>query len=119
VQRLFPVGTPRSLHPLLREREAQGHGKMVRTERWKYTYDVLDAGDEELYNLLDDPWELTNLAREAQHLPVIAEMRRLLAEWMLRSENGRPVPLYFRPFWEGETPRDVAPPPDDGPLFAR
>jgi arylsulfatase A-like enzyme len=92
---------------------------MVRTERWKYTYDVLDAGDEELYDLREDPWELTNLARDRQHVPVIAEMRRLLADWMLRTENGHPVPLYFRPFWEGETPRGAAPQGDDGPVYAQ
>lgn len=119
-QRLFPRGTPRSLHPLLREREAQGHAKMVRTELWKYTYDVLDPSDEELYDLQTDPWELTNLAKSPEHVAPLAEMRRLLVDWMLRSENAHPVPLYFQPFWEGEPPRDVALSVEDGgPLLAR
>src|SRR5688572_3496963 len=118
-QRLFPRGTQRSMHPLLREREAQGHSKMVRTERWKYTYDVLDPSDEELYDLQSDPWELTNLAHSPEHVGAVAEMRRLLAEWMLRTENARPVPLYFSPFWEGETPREVAFATEDGPPLAR
>lgn len=120
-QRLFPRGSLRPLHPLLREREAQGHGKMARTERWKYTYDVLDESDEELYDLAQDPWELNNLARseQAEHVAARAEMRRLLAEWMLRTENTRPVPLYFEPFWEGTPPREVALGQDGGPLLAR
>jgi len=116
--RLYPHGTPRTLHPMLREREAQGHGKMVRTERWKYTYDVLDESDEELYDLASDPWELSNVARAPENEAVVAEMRRLLAEWMLRTENARPVPLYFSPFWEGEAPREVASAAADGGSLA-
>ncbi len=105
---------------MLREREAQGHGKMVRTERWKYTYDTLAPSDEELYDLLNDPWELTNVVRAPENVAVLAEMRRLLADWMLRTENAHPVPLYFRPFWEGEPPREVTPAAQNGePLLAR
>ena len=47
--------------PLLRQREAQGHGKMVRTHRWKYVHDMTGEVDE-LYDLEADPWELENLA---------------------------------------------------------
>ncbi|MFN8637305.1 MAG: sulfatase-like hydrolase/transferase [Chloroflexota bacterium] len=80
--------------PLLRQREAHGHGKMVRTARWKYVTDVTGEIDE-LYDLEADPWELENLAGRPDHAPVIAEMQRHLLEWLLETENSRPVPLYF------------------------
>jgi choline-sulfatase len=79
---------------LLREREGQGHGKMVRTRRWKYTHDVVGDGDE-LYDLQEDPWELTNLAADPRHAQVLAEMRLRLLDWCLETEDARPVPLYF------------------------
>jgi arylsulfatase A-like enzyme len=121
IRRLVPRGAPRTLHPLLREREAQGHAKMVRTARWKYTYDSLAPGDEELYDLQTDPWELTNLAAQPGRGEVIGELRRLLVDWLLRHENARPVPLSFRPFWEGPQPAEVAPTAGAaaGPLLAR
>jgi hypothetical protein len=118
-ERLFPPGTPRPLHPLLREREAHGHGKMVRTARWKYTHDVTGEVDE-LYDLQEDPWELTNRASDPSCALVISEMRRHLADWLLETENARPVPLGFHAFWEGDPPiavaRDAAP---DGRWLAR
>lgn len=130
IERLVVPGQPRTLHPLLREREAQGHAKMVRTSRWKYTYDAPmprlpgatdSAGDEELYDLDNDPWELTNLAGEARYRDVVSEMRRHLVDWLLQTENPRPVPLYFHPFWAGSTPPASAPGETDttGPLLAR
>jgi arylsulfatase A-like enzyme len=105
VQRLVRRGQPRVLHPLLREREAHGHGKMVRTHRWKYTRDSVD-GAEELYDLEADPWELTNLAGSADpsHQAALSEMRLRLADWLLDTENARPITLGFRPFWEGDAP---------------
>jgi choline-sulfatase len=82
--------------PILRWREAEGHPKMVRWDRYKYVYDPMDEVDE-LYDLADDPWELTNRARD----PAFAEIRRagrdLLLDWSLRTEGGRPAPLYFDP----------------------
>ncbi|HEX2325782.1 MAG TPA: sulfatase-like hydrolase/transferase, partial [Chloroflexota bacterium] len=116
-RRLFPRGALRPLHPLLREREAQGHGKMVRTDRWKYTHDVTGEVDE-LYDLHADPWELTNLAGDPAQAGVVAELRGRLADWLLETENSRPVPLAFRPFWEGPAPPGVARTPDGG-LAAR
>jgi arylsulfatase A-like enzyme len=117
-QRLFPPGTPRVLHPLLRERESHGHGKMVRTQRWKYTHDVTGEIDE-LYDLERDPWELTNLAADPAYRDVIAEMRRLLVDWLLQTENSRPVPLYFPPFWPPDDARSATPVRTDGGVSAR
>ena len=75
-QRLCPPGQPRRLPPLLREREGEGHPKMVRTGRWKYVYDST-APAEELYDLEVDPWELTNLALDPAHVQTVSELRRL------------------------------------------
>jgi arylsulfatase A-like enzyme len=97
-RRLVPPGAPRVLHPLLREREGQGHAKMVRTHRWKYTHDITGEVDE-LYDLQGDPWELTNLAGDPRFSDVLGEMRRRLLDWCLETENARPVPLHYPPSW--------------------
>ena len=82
--------------PLLRWREAEGHPKMVRLGRHKYIYDPTDEVDE-LYDLGADPWELTNLARHPDYAPVRTALRDRLLEWSIRTEGGRPTPLYFDP----------------------
>ena len=45
------------------------------------------------YDLVDDPWELTNVAQEALHAGVLAEMRLRLADWSIDTEDARPVPM--------------------------
>lgn len=85
---------PASLRPALRAAEAEGRPKMIRTRRWKYVYDPLDTVDE-LYDLHADPWELVNLAGGAVHADIVAEMRRLLLDWSIRTEDAQPIPLYF------------------------
>jgi arylsulfatase A-like enzyme len=101
-ERLYPPGTIGPRPPLLRAREGEGHAKMVRTHRWKYVHDVTDR--DELYDLEADPWELTNLAADPRYAGTIAEMRIHLLDWCLRTENGRPVPLYYRPASEQAQP---------------
>ncbi len=46
----------------LRWREAEGRRKMVRTPEWKYVHDPMGDMDE-LYDLVNDPWELTECDR--------------------------------------------------------
>jgi arylsulfatase A-like enzyme len=94
VNRLPPEARAGNGWPLLRQREAQGHGKMVRTARWKYVHDVTGEVDE-LYDLDADPWELVNLASRPEHAGTIAEMRQHLLDWLLTTEDAFPVPLYF------------------------
>ena len=92
---LAPLPKPwgrKSLIDTLRWREAEGRRKMVRTERWKYVHDPMGDLDE-LYDLVADPWELTNVSAQPQHAGVICEMRGLLADWMIRTEDAMPVPL--------------------------
>ncbi|HUX88481.1 MAG TPA: sulfatase-like hydrolase/transferase [Chloroflexota bacterium] len=97
--------------PLLRWREAEGHPKMVRMGPYKYVYDPLDDVDE-LYDLVTDPWELTNLASNPTYTAVRSTLRDRLLDWSIRTEGGRPTPLYFEqstghntpePFWIDRT----------------
>jgi len=97
--------------PLLRWREAEGHPKMVRMGPYKYVYDPLDEVDE-LYDLDTDPWELTNLARNPTYTATRSKLRDRLLDWSIRTEGGRPTPLYFEqstghntpePFWIDRT----------------
>jgi arylsulfatase A-like enzyme len=57
----------------------QGH-RMVRTERFKY---MLSGDNEEaLFDLEADPYELTNLARNAQHASALQSHRDQMIAWM-------------------------------------
>jgi arylsulfatase A-like enzyme len=105
------AGLPRL--PYLRARECEGRLTMVRTHRWKYVYDPGDPVDE-LYDLERDPWELENVAARAEHGAVVQELRRRLLDWSLRTQDARPVPLYYDfdtfeaaegpRYWPAETP---------------
>ncbi|MEZ4634370.1 MAG: sulfatase-like hydrolase/transferase [Caldilineaceae bacterium] len=85
----------------LRWREAEGRRKMVRTPHWKYVHDPMGDLDE-LYDLVNDPWELTNVAADLAHAPVIAEMRGHLADWSINTEDSPPVPLPEAVYYEFE-----------------
>lgn len=74
----------------LRWREAEGRRKMVRTREWKYVHDSMGDRDE-LYDLVNDPWELKNVVDE--NPGVVSEMRLRLADWSINTEDAPPVPL--------------------------
>ena len=83
-------------------REAQGRRKMVRTVEWKYVTDPMAEGagsragadpEDELYDLVNDPWELYNVAHDPKNADVVSDMRRHLASWMIETEGSEPVPL--------------------------
>lgn len=58
--------------------EKVGAQRTIRTETWKFTQNAPD-GSEELYNLVDDPAEKTNLAdRETE---VLNSMKEMLEKW--------------------------------------
>lgn len=82
----------RTLMQSLRWREAEGRRKMVRTRDWKYVHDPMGDQDE-LYDLVNDPWELVNVVNVPEHTAVLAEMRLRLADWAIATEDGQPVPL--------------------------
>ena len=84
-------------------------GKGVRTERWKYFYyrsvgdiiwDTMAPGDiwrgqgwplAMLFDLENDPYETRNVA--AEHPDVEREMRDLILNWLIDSENDLPPPM--------------------------
>lgn len=89
---LSPPYGRRALIESLRWREAEGRRKMVRTRTWKYVHDPLGDADE-LYDLIHDPWELTNVAADPANRDVISEMARCLMDWSIATEDAKPVPL--------------------------
>ena len=76
----------------LQWREAEGRRKMVRTTDWKYVHDSMGDKDE-LYDLVNDPWELTNVVDDAENADVLADLRKRLADWSIGTEDGKVVPL--------------------------
>ena len=74
-------------------------GRAVRTRRWKYAAEAVDAGPKDrfaaayrethLYDLLADPHELINLAGLASHAPVREDMKARLLRRM--AEAGEPA----------------------------
>lgn len=76
----------------LQWREAEGRRKMVRTSEWKYVHDPMGDLDE-LYDLLNDPWELQNVVGDEQNRPILSKLRLKLADWSIDTEDGVKVPL--------------------------
>ncbi|MFH1743082.1 MAG: sulfatase-like hydrolase/transferase [bacterium] len=57
----------------------QGH-RMVRTKQWKY---ILSGTNEEaLFDEVDDPYEMTNLASNDDSKEILATLRQYMKEWM-------------------------------------
>jgi arylsulfatase len=92
LEALPPPYGRKALIDSLRWREAEGRRKMVRTREWKYVHDPMGDLDE-LYDLVDDPWELENVAAGPAYRDVLAEMRMRLLDWSIETEDGQPVPL--------------------------
>ena len=86
-----PHGRP-AIGLTLQWREAEGRRKMVRTQSWKYVHDSMGDKDE-LYDLVNDPWELSNVAEDDAHADVLADLRLKLADWSIGTEDGVPVPF--------------------------
>ena len=86
----------------LQWREAEGRRKMVRTRECKYVHDPMGDKDE-LYDLVNDPWELVNVVDDSANSAIIADLQRRLADWSIMTEDSPPVPLpdadRYRP-WE-------------------
>jgi arylsulfatase A-like enzyme len=70
-----------------------GTVKMVRTGRWKLTYDMLGNG--ELYDVETDPAELTNLFDDPAHREVRAQLAEELLRLTIRAEDDLPVAGYM------------------------
>ena len=48
---------------------------------------------DELYDLVNDPWELENTIDDPARRDVVADMRLRMADWSIQTEDARPVPL--------------------------
>jgi arylsulfatase A-like enzyme len=60
-----------------------GPVRMVRTQEWKYVYRHAH-GPHELYDLVDDPDERTNLANEPDQQARIDELKATMDAWFAR-----------------------------------
>jgi len=69
-----------------------GKLKMARTKQWKYVYAPGPHGEDELYDLAEDPYELRNLASDPAQRERIAWFQAQLLDWMIMSEDTLPVP---------------------------
>ncbi len=68
-------------------REAEGRRKMVFDGRYKYVHDPMGDIDE-LYDLEEDPWEMTNLAGHEELRSVQDALATALAEQFFRRNTG-------------------------------
>lgn len=90
-----PEKPGKSLKPLIESRfkgpwrESIGvelsNGRVVRTERYKYT--VYESGEHriQLVDLKNDPGEMTNLANDKRYQEVVEQHHQLLKEWIART----------------------------------
>ena len=57
-----------------------------------------ERAKEELYDLKNDPWELTNLADDPSHTKTLKKMRKTLDQWILETgdlgQNVEPMKMY-------------------------
>lgn len=67
--------------------------RMIRFRNFKYVFNAGDKG--ELYNLADDPHELTNLHDDALHIEIRKKMQEKLYNWLIE-HNDRFAGLYKR-----------------------
>ena len=59
--------------------------RMIRSKRYKYVYNTPDI--DELYDLREDPSELTNLAENPEYRAVKTELQESLIEWMEQTDD--------------------------------
>jgi arylsulfatase A-like enzyme len=66
-----------------------GNEKMVRMDNWKLVYDMMGYGA--LYNLKNDPCELTNLFNKPEYAKEQAALMAELLMWVIRTEDSLPT----------------------------
>jgi arylsulfatase len=97
---VFATGDGRDISPLLEGQDIEIHqvgvtenawSKSIRKGNWRYVHYVPEMFAEEqpdgpvgeLYDLDDDPWEMTNLFYDPGHREKVAEMREALLNWLV------------------------------------
>jgi arylsulfatase A-like enzyme len=73
-----------------------GYQKMVRMDKWKLVFDMMGYG--QLYDLENDPNELTNLFNRPECGREQAAMMAELLMWTIRTEDNLPVGPQFRKY---------------------
>jgi arylsulfatase A-like enzyme len=82
---LTPDFTPRN------KLGGRGRCRSVRTRRFKLVH-YLGQPYGELYDLQKDPWELHNLYGQDEYRDLVAELRAMLLDWTIESEDCLPPP---------------------------
>ena len=63
----------------------RGRTRAVRTDRWKYVFN--DGDVDELYDMVNDPHELDNVADRPGNAPIVREHRDRLLAWSIQTED--------------------------------
>jgi arylsulfatase A-like enzyme len=72
---------------------------------WKFVFH--DGGEEEFYNLEEDPWEMENQAGTPSLQPLVKELREALLDWMVRTRD--PLTERARPWLDSRGgPREAS-----------
>ncbi len=89
--------------PALQFNEPEVHGKavMIRDHNWKYVRRLYDT--DELYDLVNDPGEVTNLYGDPEYDHIVARMTAAMATWFV--ETGDQVPIR----WDLRSPNEEHP----------
>jgi arylsulfatase A-like enzyme len=68
-----------------------GHGhRMVVTDEWKYM--LSDVGDEALFHLRNDLYELDNLVNNQQRIKIVNKLKKNLAQWKELTGDEKKIP---------------------------
>jgi len=68
------------------------HGRMLRSERYKYCVYSEGQRRESLVDMEKDPGEMKNLAQDAAHQSVLARHRQYLRQWCQENGDDFPIP---------------------------
>jgi len=63
------------------------HGRMLRTDRFKYSIYFSGDNREQLIDLKNDPGEMTNLAGDENAMGVLDQHRQYLKEWLEKTDD--------------------------------
>ena len=76
--------------PTMREmRKLNAEGKLVGAQK---NYFLPTKPVEELYDTVNDPHEINNLAGDSEHQPMLLKMRKVLTDWMMDTRDTGLIP---------------------------